>query len=194
MLGWIWAGLMIAAVLFALFTGHIADVSHAVFSGAGNAVQLTLTLTGVICLWSGIMRIAQRAGITNWLSRLLSPLLRLLFPGMDPKGKAAGAICMNMTANLLGLGNTATPLGLTAMRELQRENPRPDLASNHMVTFVVLNTASLQLIPTTVAAIRSGLGASNPMDILPAVWMASAVSLTVALIAARLLQGRRRRA
>ncbi|MCI8497188.1 MAG: spore maturation protein A [Clostridiales bacterium] len=191
MLNWIWAGLVIVSVLFALFSGNMAGVSNAVFNGAGNAVQLVITLTGVICLWSGIMRIAERAGITRLLSRLLSPLLRLLFPGLDIKGKAAGAICMNMTANLLGLGNAATPLGLTAMRELQKNNLRPDTASNHMVTFVVLNTASLQLIPTTVAAIRGNLGAASPMDILPAVWMASASSLIVALIAARVLQGRK---
>ena len=113
---------------------------------------------------------------------------------MDITGKAAGAICMNMAANLLGLGNAATPLGLTAMRELQRDNLRPDTASNHMVTFVVLNTASLQLIPTTVAAIRGNLGAASPMDILPAVWMASLISLTIVLITARLLQGRGNRA
>lgn len=193
MLNWIWAGLMIISVLFALFSGNISNVSNAVFNGAGNAVQLVLALTGVICLWSGIMRIAQRAGITTWLSRLLAPLLRLIFPGLDTKGKAAGAICMNMTANLLGLGNAATPLGLTAMRELQKNNLTPDTASNHMVTFVVLNTASLQLIPTTVAAIRGNLGAVSPMDILPAVWIASLSSLLIVLVTARLLQGRRRR-
>lgn len=190
MLNYIWAGLMLVSIVFGICTGRISQVSDAVFNGAGNAVELFLTLLGVITLWSGLMKIAEKSGLTGYFAKVLSPLLRLLFPGLDPKDPAAHAISMNVSANLLGLGNAATPLGLMAMKELDKMNPQKGVASRHMATFVVLNTASLQLIPTTLAALRMKHGSANPMEIMPAVWMASIVSLIAGMIVCRLLEKR----
>jgi spore maturation protein A len=143
-----------------------------------------------MCLWGGIMRIAEKGGLTTVLARGLAPLMRLLFPGLDPDGPACRSILMNMAANMLGLGNAATPLGLKAMEELDKANPHPGIASNHMVTFVVLNTASIQLIPTTVAALRLQYGAASPLNILPAVWVTSLASAVVAVILSKILGSR----
>lgn len=190
MLNYIWAGLMLVSIVFGICTGRITQVSDAVFHGAGNAVQLFLTLLGVITLWSGLMKIAEKSGLTGYFAKVFSPLLHLLFPGLDPKGSAAHAISMNVSANLLGLGNAATPLGLMAMKELDKMNHNKGAASRHMVTFVVLNTASLQLIPTTLAALRMKHGSASPMEIMPAVWLASIVSLVAGMIVCRLLEKR----
>lgn len=166
----------------------MAAVSTAAMNGCGEAVQLAISLTGTICLWSGVMRVADRSGITDALSRAFRPLNRFLFRELDPEGAAARAISMNMAANLLGLGNAATPLGLAAMRELEKVNRHPGIASQAMVTFVVLNTASLQLLPTTNAYLRLAAGSNEPMEILPAVWLASAVSILVGVTMTRLLR------
>ena len=134
------------------------------------------------------MRVAEKAGLTEKLSRLLAPVLRLLFPGLSPSSSAARAILMNMSANFLGLGNAATPFGLKAMEELQKLNPEKTTASRHMITFVVLNTASIQLLPTTVATLRLKYGSVNPMQILPAVWITSIGAAAAALLMANLLE------
>ena len=170
----------------------MAQVSAAAMTGCGEAVTLAISLAGTICLWSGVMKIAERSGLTDLLSRAFLPITTRLFPNLPRKGKAMGAITMNMAANLLGLGNAATPLGLAAMRELEREAGHPAVATDAMITFVVLNTASLQLIPTTNAYLRLAAGSQNPMEILPAVWMASAGSIAVGVMVARVL-GRRGR-
>ena len=133
------------------------------------------------------MRIAEKGGLTELLSRALAPLMRLLFPKLKPTGPACRAILMNMAANFLGLGNAATPFGLKAMSELEKENPEPGVASNSMVIFVVLNTASIQLIPTTVATLRLQYGYAQPMRILPAVWAASFLTALAAVLMAKLL-------
>ena len=133
------------------------------------------------------MRIAEKGGLTELLSKALSPLMRLLFPKLKPDGPACRAILMNMAANFLGLGNAATPFGLKAMNELEKENPIPGTASNSMVVFVVLNTASIQLIPTTVATLRLQYGSAQPMRILPAVWAASFLTALAAVLMAKLL-------
>ena len=187
-LNYIWAGMMILSILFGILNGRMGEVSQAVMEGGSNAVQLMLVLLGAMCLWSGLMRIAEKGGLTAIISKILSPITKWIFRGMDPKSPAGKAISMNMTANLLGLGNAATPLGLHAMKEMQRHNPEKQRATNWMVLFVVLNTASIQLIPTTVAAVRSGAGCSTPFDILPAVWLASALSVTAGICAAKLLR------
>ena len=162
-------------------------------SGCGEAVSLVITLTGMLCLWSGLMEIARRCRLTEALARLLRPLTRWLFPTVPQGSPAMQAICMNLSANLLGLGNAATPWGLAAMRELQKLNPHKDSASNAMVTFVAMNTASLQLIPTTCAALRQQAGSAAPMEILPAVWLTGLSSLAVVLLLDRLLRGKSRR-
>lgn len=173
---------MIIAIIGGICTGNIADVSNAVFSGAQNAIELCLTLVGMMMLWCGIMKIAERAGLTTVMGRICSPLIRIFFPGLDPHSEASYCISMNIAANFLGLGNAATPFGLKAMAALKKEGGLSNTASNHMITFVVLNTASIQLIPSTIAAMRAKYGAVSPMDIMPAVWISSCLALMVGMI------------
>lgn len=195
MMKWIMAVMMGLSVLFALFTGQMNAVSNAFLSECAGAVELAFSLIGVICLWSGLMRVAQSAGLTELLAKLFSPLLGRLFRGLKKGGRAMQYITLNLTANLLGLGNASTPFGLAAMREMEKEENGGEAASHNMILFTVMNTASLQLIPTTVAALRLKNGSSAPMEILPCVWLSSAGSLAAALLAAslfrRLRKGRR---
>ena len=151
MMNYIWAGMMLLAFLSAAWQGNMQALSNAVMAGASDAVTLCIKLLGALCLWGGLMEIAKASGLTATVSRMLSPLLRLLFPNFKKDDTAMNAVSMNITANLLGLGNAATPLGLEAMRGLQANNPTPEIASDEMVNFVVLNTAALHLIRTTVA-------------------------------------------
>lgn len=188
MLNWLWAGMMLLALAAGAVNGRLEEVTRALLGGGGDAVSLSLTLAGALCLWGGLMRVADKGGLTALLAKAMSPLMRLLFPGLPPHGPACRAMLMNMAANFLGLGNAATPLGLKAMEELNKVNPKPGTASNHMVTFVVLNTASIQLLPTTVATLRLKYGASEPLNILPAVWAASLAAAGAALLTARLLE------
>ncbi len=190
MLNGILTALLIFSVVTAAFTGRMEALSAAALSGCGEAVSLVITLTGMLCLWSGLMEIARRCRLTEALARLLRPLTRWLFPTVPQGSPAMQAICMNLSANLLGLGNAATPLGLAAMRELQKLNPHKAAASNAMVTFVAVNTASLQLIPTTCAVLRQQAGSAAPMEILPAVWLTGLSSLAVVLLLDRLLRGK----
>ena len=190
MMNGILTALLIFSVVTAAFTGRMEALSAAALSGCGEAVSLVIALTGMLCLWSGLMEIARRCRLTEALARLLHPLTRWLFPTVPQGSPAMQAICMNLSANLLGLGNAATPLGLAAMRELQKLNPHKDSASNAMVTFVAMNTASLQLIPTTCAALRQQAGSAAPMEILPAVWLTGLSSLAVVLLLDRLLRGK----
>jgi spore maturation protein A len=187
MLNVIWVGIMLLSIAAGAMTGRLDQVTKAFLGGGGEAITLALTLGGAMCLWGGIMRIAEKGGLTALLAKALAPLMRLLFPGLDPSGSACRAILMNMAANFLGLGNAATPLGIRAMEELSKTNSDPDSASGHMITFVVLNTASIQFLPTTVATLRLKYGAENPLDILPAVWVTSIGAAAVSVILSRLL-------
>lgn len=193
MMNVILVGMLIFSLVTAAFTGRMEALSSAALSGCGDAVALSVSLAGMLCLWSGLMEIARRCRLTEALAKLFRPVTRLLFPTVRQDSDAMSAICMNLSANLLGLGNAATPLGLAAMRELQKGNPDPAIASNPMVTFVVLNTASLQLVPTTCAALRQQAGSAAPMEILPAVWLTGAVALAAALLTERLLRGKEHR-
>ena len=186
MLNWLWAGMVLVSLIVGAVNGRLNDVTNAMLSGGGQAITLALTLGGAMCLWGGLLRVGEKGGMTAALSRLLAPLMRLLFPGLEPTGPACRAMLMNMAANLLGLGNAATPLGIKAMEELEKENPEPGTASQPMVVFVVLNTASIQLIPTTVATVRAAAGSAAPFDILPVVWLASALSVWVGILACKL--------
>lgn len=187
MLNWLWAGMVLVSLIVGAVNGRLNDVSNAMLSGGGQAITLALTLGGAMCLWGGLLRVGEKGGMTAALSRLLAPLMRLLFPGLEPTGPACRAMLMNMAANLLGLGNAATPLGIKAMEELEKENPEPGTASQPMVVFVVLNTASIQLIPTTVATLRLKYGSSSPLSILPAVWATSLATAVLAVSVAKLL-------
>lgn len=187
MLNILWVGIMLLSLAAGALTGRLEPVTNALLAGGGEAIKLALTLGGAMCLWGGLMRIAEKGGLTSLLAKGMAPVMRVLFPKLDPAGPACRAMLMNMAANLLGLGNAATPLGLKAMAELEKENPQPGTASNHMVVFVVLNTASIQLIPTTVATLRLQYGAAAPLDILPAVWLTSFASAIVAVTLAKIL-------
>lgn len=193
MMSYIIGGMILLAIITGTAGGNMSAVSTAAMNGCGQAVQLVISLTGTICLWSGVMGIADRSGLTGALSRAFRPLNRFLFRELDPDGPAVKAISLNMAANLLGLGNAATPLGLAAMKELEKVNRHPGAASQAMVTFVVLNTASLQILPTTNAYLRLAAGSKEPMEILPAVWLASTVSICVGVFMSRALRGRKQR-
>lgn len=186
MMNYIFGGMILLSFVFSVVNGRLDQLSNAALEQAGNAVELTFSLVGVLCLWSGLMKIAQGSGLTHALGKALSPITKRLFKGLNPEGEAIQAVCMNMIANFLGLGNAATPLGIQAICAMKKEQ-HAKRATDNMVTFVVLNTASFQLIPTTIALLRMKNGAGTPFDILPAVWVSSAVSVTVAILFAKLL-------
>lgn len=187
MLNIIWPAFIIISVIYALVSGNIENVSNGIFDSANSAVQLTLTFLGTICLWNGIMEIAKKTSLTNALSKALKPFINFLFPELKNNKQAKNEISMNMVANLLGLGNAATPLGLKAMKTMQQDNPKKDTLTNSMAMFIVINTASLQLIPTNVIAIRSSLGSSSPSGIIIQVWFATIIAGIVGIASAKLL-------
>ena len=180
----IWAGMVVVSLVCALVTGRGSEVASAAMEGASAGVELCLGMAGALCLWMGVMEVLRRAGAMGWLSRLLRPVLGRLYPDFARDSGVMDAISANVSANLLGLGNAATPLGLDAARRMSRRSP--GVASDALCMLVVCNTASIQLIPTTVAAVRAGAGSTAPFDIRPAVWLASALSVTVGILAARL--------
>ena len=182
---WIWTGMVVLSIGCGLATGRAGDVAAAAASGAQSAVELCVSIAGMLCLWTGVMEVMRRSGLAEKLSRLLGPVLRLLFPQEAGDRAVMDSISANVSANLLGLGNAATPLGLEACRRMGRKSP--GRASDAMCMLVVCNTASIQLIPTTVAALRGAAGSGAPFDILPAVWLASALSVGVGVTACKLL-------
>ena len=183
-MAWIWTGMVAASVLYGAGNGTIGAVGNAAMEGAGAAVELCLSMAGVMCLWSGIMEVMTASGMMDGLSRLFRPFLRRLLPGACQDLDTMAALSGNMSANLLGLGNAATPLGIQAARRMARGCG--GVASNELCLLVVLNTASIQLLPTTVAGVRAALGARSAFDILPAVWMASVLSVSAGLLAAKI--------
>ncbi len=179
--------------VFGIFNGKIDNVSAAMLEESAHAVELSIKLLGSMCFWSGIMALAEKSKLTESLCRVLMPFLGIVFPRLKKEKKALGLISMNVSANLLGLGNAATPLGISAMKELHRVSNYSSVASGEMICFVVMNTASLQLLPTTVASLRLENGVETPMDILPAVWFVSAGSLLVGIAAAKMTLRKRRK-
>ncbi|MCL2053406.1 MAG: spore maturation protein A [Oscillospiraceae bacterium] len=190
MMKWVFSALLIISVIFGALEGKIAAVSEAALKSSVEAVELFLYLIGGMCMWGGLMRVAEKTKLTELTAKLFRPAAKKLFKGLDLNGGAFNAICMNFTANLLGLGNAATPLGLEAMRRLEAEESPGDTASRNMVIFIILNTASVTLLPATAAAIRMKHGSAAPMEILPAVWVTSFLSLAAGLAAAFALDGR----
>lgn len=162
MLNIIWPLFIIISFVYAIFTGNVSSVNNAIFDSAADAVNLSITFLGTICLWNGIIHIAMKTTLIQKLTTILQPLMKFLFPEISSKDPINQEISMNIIANLLGLGNAATPLGLKAMKSMQKQNPQKDTLSNSMAMFIILNTASLQIIPTTVIAIRFSLGSTNP--------------------------------
>ena len=180
----IWTGMVVVSVLCSLATGHGSQTAAAALEGAAAAVELSLSMAGILCFWMGIMEIMRRAGLSRKLSRLMAPPLKALYPEFAGNREVMDIISANVSANLLGLGNAATPLGLEAARRMSRHSP--GIACDGLCMLVVCNTASIQLIPTTVAGVRLAHGCQTPFDILPAVWLASAVSLGTGICAAKL--------
>ena len=189
-MGWIWTAMIVLSLGFGLATGNLDSVAQAAMSGANSAVELSLSMAGVVCLWSGVMEIMNTCGISDGLSRLFRPLLRRLLPNASQDPQTLAAVCANASANLLGLGNAATPLGIRAARRMARNCD--GVASNELCLLVVLNTASIQLLPATIASVRSAAGSATPFDILPAVWLSSVLSVSAGLAAAWLLSRRER--
>lgn len=188
----VWTGMVAVSVLCGLATGRGAEVAAAAIEGAGAAVELCLSIAGMMCLWSGVMEVMRRSGLAEGLTRLLRPVLRRLFPGCAGDRETMDSVAANVSANLLGLGNAATPMGIRAACRMARGTE--GVASDELCRLVVLNTASIQLLPTTVASVRAACGSAAPLDILPAVWVSSLLSVTAGLAAAKLLErlGRRR--
>ena len=189
MLNYVWMGMLVIGFLLGILNGRTEEVVKAAIDSAGYAVQLGIGLLGILCLWSGLMAIAEKSGLTNMLARLARPLLRLLFPEISGNNAAMGAILMNLSANFLGLGNAATPLGLKAMGELQSVNRCKERATDSMCMFLVLNTSAFQLIPATVIAIRTEAHSADPPEIIVTVWIASICATIAGITAARLLAG-----
>ena len=187
MLNYIWASMIVIAFVVALFTGRIEETTKAALDSASTAVQMSIALLGIMCLWTGIMKICEKSGLIKVIAKTIKPLTKRLFPEVPEDSPAMGAIVMNMVANMMGLANAATPLGIKAMNELQKLNRYKDTASNAMCMFVVVNTASIQLIPATVIAIRSAEGSSNPFEIIVTVWITSLCAVVVGVTMAKML-------
>ena len=187
----IWVGMVVLSVVFGVACGSLEAVSDAALEGANSAVTLCLSMAGVMCLWSGVMEVMRQSGLSDGLARLFRPLLRRLLPRAARDSETMAALSGNHSANLLGLGNAATPLGIRAACRMARDCD--GTASDELCLLVVLNTASIQLLPATVASVRAAAGSATPFDILPAVWLASVLSVTAGLAAARLLSHLERR-
>ena len=185
-MGYIFSGILGISLLFAMLTGNGGQLAAAIPQGAQAGVTLTISIAGSLCLWSGVGKLMEKAGITTLLAKLLSPLLYRLFPGARQDAALAGALSGNICANILGLGNAATPMGIAATKQMCASD-RPGYATDEMCRLIVLNTASIQLIPASVAAVRAGLGCATPFDILPAVWLTSICSAGMGLLVACLL-------
>ena len=186
MLNILWPIFIIISFIYAFFSGNIDNVNNSIFESTEGAVTLCLTLLGTMCLWNGIMEIASKTTVIDKLTNLLRPLIKFLFPDLKKDSVIQKRISMNMIANILGLGNAATPLGIKAMQSMQKNNKQKDKLTNSMVMFIVINTASLQIIPTTVIAIRNSLGSNNPTKIIFPVWIATIVAAVIGIFVTKL--------
>lgn len=187
MLNYIWLAMIMIGFAVGMINGRLDAVTQAAIDSASTAVQLCIGLLGVMCLWTGLMNIAEKSGLVQGIARLVRPVMRFLFPGVPKNHPALGAVVMNLVANFFGLGNAATPLGIKAMGELQKLNPRKDTATREMTMFLVLNTAAIQLIPATVIAIRSAAGSANPGEIIGTIWVASICATIMGVAAVKIL-------
>lgn len=187
MMNIIWPAFIIVSFIYAILTGKVNEINEGIFSSVSDAVQLSITFLGTICLWNGIMEIVKRTTLIEKLTKFLNPLMIVLFPKLKNDNKIKSEISMNIIANVLGLGNAATPLGLKAMKSMQEKNIKKDTLSDEMMMFIVLNTASLQLIPTNVIAIRTALNSNNATQIIFPVWGATIIAAIIGIIATKLI-------
>lgn len=185
-MNYIWSGIIIISFIFAFFGGNLQETLTAGLEGAASSIEVLLSFAGIMCFWSGILKVAQEGGAAKFCEKLLSPLIKRLFP----KVKNRKNITMNIIANLLGMGNAATPAGVAAMCELDAENGGKPHPSHEMSRFAVMNTASLQLFPTTVIGILAGCGSENPFSVVPLIWISSVASLAAAFFAEWMLSKR----
>ena len=183
-MAWVWTGMVVLSLIFGVATGSLDAVAEAALTGAASAIDLSLSMAGILCLWSGVMEVMNVCGLSESLAKAFRPLLRRLLPQASRDAETLAAVSANVSANLLGLGNAATPLGLEAARRMSRKSP--GVASDALCMLVVCNTASIQLIPTTVATVRAAAGSQTPFDILPATWLASVLSVGVGVVACKL--------
>lgn len=188
MINVIWFFILIFGLGFGLITGRGDIVSKSIVSSAGSTVEFVIKLVGLMCIWCGVMKIAEKSGLTEKIAKLLRPILKLIFKDAAKDEKAMGAIVMNLTANMMGLSNAATPFGIKAMEEMDRLNPNKGTASNDMSLFLVLNAACIQLVPTTVISIRAASGSQNPGEIIIPAIMATTVAAVMGIIFCKILQ------
>lgn len=172
--------MIIVALIIAAATGNMEQTLNAVFEGADTAVSTLLSFAGAMCFWTGIMKVAEKSGVSNVICRIISPVVSRLFPGSSKRAREY--ISMNITANLLGMGNAATPMGMLAAETLDKENPCPEKPSKNLCMLVVLNTASVQLVPSTIIALRAAVGSQNPASIIFPIWIVSVFSVFVGII------------
>lgn len=187
MLNLLWPIFIGVSIFYSILSGNIENVEKALTESTESAVTFTLTLIGMTCLWSGIMEIASNTRIINYLTKIFKPIVKFLFPEVKEEQKSFKNIIMNIIANVLGLGNAATPIGLQAMSELQKNNNEKDKLSDSMMMLIVLNTASLQVIPITVIAIRTSLGSVNPTKIIFPVWISTICAAVVGISLTKIL-------
>ncbi len=191
MINYIWAGMIVLSLLSGLLNGNIETITKGAIDGCAEGVSLCVSLLGIMCFWTGISKIAEKSGLIEGFARLIRPITKILFPRLKEGSEALSAIVMNMVANFFGMGNAATPLGIKAMKELDKINGSKE-ASNEMCTFAVINTASIQLIPSTIISLRQTFGSEDPGAIIVPVWIASIVAVTIAVISTKIFEKRKR--
>ena len=187
MLNKIWPLFILVSFIFSIITGNIENFNNSIFSSCNQAVELTIKLFGTMCLWNGLMKIVQETSLISRLSNMIGPVMKILFPKIKKEDKEYKEITVNIIANLLGIGNAATPLGIKAMQTMQEKNPDKERITDSMALFIVLNTASLQLIPTTVIVVRASLGSTNAVQIILPVWIATITADLAGIIASKIL-------
>lgn len=189
----IWFYMIIISIIFGLITGRIDVVTQSVLQSSALAVEICIGFIGIWSLWLGLMNLAKKSGLITKIAEICSPVIRFLFPKLQSKHPAFEAIIANIAANMLGLGNAATPLGIKAMKELQKSNPYKKVASNEMITFMVINTSSITIVPTTVIGLRLAQGSTNPTEIIVTALLATTVSTIVGIITVRMFEKRRKK-
>ncbi|WP_422444689.1 nucleoside recognition domain-containing protein [Thermoanaerobacterium sp. DL9XJH110] len=182
-MNWIFSFFILGGILVAAFNGKIDVITQAAMTSANSAVQRAVSLIGVVSLWLGVARVAERSGLIDGMSRAIAPFFRWLFPSIPKGHPALACILMNLSANMLGFGNAATPFGLKAMKELQKLNKKPDTATEAMCTFLAINTSSVTLVPATIVALRASAGSKNPSEVVGAILFATTCSTLAAITA-----------
>ena len=188
MINYIWFGIIFIGTIFGVITGKIEEVSKAVVNSTSSTVEFMITFVGMMCLWCGVMKIAERSGLTNKIAKVLTPIMKVIFKDAVKNEKALSAMVMNITSNMLGLSNAATPFGIKAMEEMEKDNKNKGVATNDMALFLVLNTAAIQLIPTSVISIRAACGSSNPAIIIGPAILATGSAAIMGVVYCKILQ------